>query len=227
MQHRRQSNFNHLLQSSSFVQYTKNGRVLTCATMSRYCPTTVITAERERDIETMMSRRFLSGTLPPSFSSFGNDHFPGNDRLRASARCAGATNQGHKGSFFTDKSPEEKAPNYCVCLLARPRVRRLSLAVNSVMRFDTAMTCTSINDSAGRGGRAGGDRTGAGAGAVGGGSETNIPPLFIYPSYLVSRFLCDCKAKQAGIFLFGHLVAPLDMKVRTCASISKVIQVIW
>ena len=170
-----------------------------------------------------MSRRFLSGTLPPSFSSFGNDHFPGNDRLRASARCAGATNQGHKGSFFTDKSPEEKAPNYCVCLLARPRVRRLSLAVNSVMRFDTAMTCTSINDSAGRGGRAGGERTGAGAG---GGSETNIPPLFIYPSYLVSRFLCDSKAKQAGIFLHGQLVAPLyiDMKVKTCASISKVIQ---
>ena len=93
------------------------------------------------------------------------------------------------------------------------------------MRFDTAMTCTSINDSAGRGGRAGGERTGAGA--VGGGSETNIPPLFIHPSYPVSRFLCDSKAKQAGIFLFGHLVAPLDMKVRTCASISKVIQVIW
>ena len=165
--------------------------------MSRYCPTTVITAERERDIETMMSRRFLSGTLPPSFSSFGNDHFPGNDRLRASARCAGATNQGHKGSFFTDKSPEEKAPNYCVCLLARPRVRRLSLAVNSVMRFDTAMTCTSINDSAGPGGRAGGERTGAGAGAVGGGSETNIPPT-IHLSQLSGHQVSFRKQGKAG-----------------------------
>ena len=70
VQHRRHASLTFitywLLRSSSFVQYTKNGRVLTCATMSRYCPTTVITAERERDIETMMSRRFLSGTLPPA-----------------------------------------------------------------------------------------------------------------------------------------------------------------
>ena len=127
-----------------------------------------------------------------------------------------------KDHFSRTKAQKKKLPT--TASACSPVRRRLSLAVNSVMRFDTAMTCTSINDSAGR---AGGERTGAGAGAVGGGSETNIPPLFIYPSYLVSRFLCDCKAKQAGIFLFGHLVAPLDMKVRTCASISKVIQVIW